>query len=314
MPPSRTAWFYGDPVDPASIRFVSRSGLAGKVARRLVRLARRWVARRLSRPRGSWRPLHAGFGPRVPQAGVLETNLQAFSVRDWRRHFVSRLEGFGLEIGPLHRPLETHAGMRVEYVDIHSAAELRAIYPELAEAELVDPQILDDAQALGKVPSGRYDFVAAPHVIEHMRNPILAVDNWLRVVKPGGLLYLIVPDKRANFDHARPRTSIAHLVLDYLRPSEDRDYEHYLEYAVVVQRARWTNMIQEADRLQAIGYSIHYHVFQPSDILDMLQWMKLNVRPIEIVEGPSMSPGSDEFHVLVRALEAGVERAAGARP
>lgn len=315
MPPSRTAWFYGDPVDPTAGNWVTRSSLGRRVARRLVRMARRWVAGSLSRTRHSRRPLLTALGPRVPQAGVLETNLQAFAVRNWRLHFTARLRGLGLEIGPLHRPLETHGDMRVEYVDLHSAAELRAIYPELAEVALVDPQILDDAQTLTKVPSGRYDFVAAPHVVEHMRNPILAIENWLRVLKPGGLLYLIVPDKRANFDHARPRTTLSHLVLDYLRPSADRDYEHYLDYAMFVQRARWSNMIAEADRLDSTGYSIHYHVFMPSDIVDLLRWMNLNVRPLEIVEGPSMAPGSDEFHVLVRALSPGSAReetAAGA--
>jgi SAM-dependent methyltransferase len=289
-------------------------GLAARVARVARRLAARGLelaapparfrARRLSRARGRWRPLLAGFGPRVPQADVLETGLQSFAVRDWRRHFTSRLQGLGLEIGPLHRPLAKHDGMRVEYVDLHSAAQLREIYPELKEVELVDPDILDDAQTLGTVASGRYDFVAAPHVIEHMRNPIRAVENWLRVLKPGGLLYLIVPDKRATFDHARVRTTLGHLVLDYRRPSADRDYEHYLDYALHVQKAHWWTMLQEADRLAGVDYSIHFHVFQPSDMMRLLDWIDRNVRRLEVVEGPSMSPDSDEFHVLLRALPA----------
>jgi SAM-dependent methyltransferase len=293
--------------------------ILSRLKRRLGRFVRRQAARRLSKVRGRWHLLITRFGPRVPQADVLERNLQAFAVRDWRRHFASRLHGRGLEIGALHRPLEKHPGMQVEYVDIHSAAELRAIYPELSDADLVDADIIDDAQTLSRVPSGGYDFVVAPHVVEHMRNPILALESWLRVLKPGGLLYLVVPDKRANFDGPRVRTSLAHLVLDYLRPSKERDYEHYLDYSVHVQKARWAGMIAEADRLEALGYNIHFHVFMPSDVVDLLRWMDLNVRRLEIVEGPSMSPGSDEFHLLVRVpadaeLSPARQGATGSRP
>ena len=52
-----------------------------------------------------------------------------------------------------------------------------------------------------------------------MRNPIGALVNWLRVVRDGGLLYLIVPDKRRTFDQLRVRTTLEHMVLDYQQPS-----------------------------------------------------------------------------------------------
>jgi hypothetical protein len=71
-----------------------------------------------------------------------------------------------------------------------------------------------------------------------------------------------------------------------------------------VQKAHWWTMLQEADRLAGVDYSIHFHVFQPSDMMRLLDWIDRNVRRLEVVEGPSMSPDSDEFHVLLRVLPA----------
>jgi ubiquinone/menaquinone biosynthesis C-methylase UbiE len=37
------------------------------------------------------------------------------------------------------------------------------------------------------------DFVISSHVIEHFPDPIKALKEWYRVVKPGGYLYIIAP-------------------------------------------------------------------------------------------------------------------------
>lgn len=55
----------------------------------------------------------------------------------------------------------------------------------------------------------------ANHFLEHCENPIKAFLNMLRVLRPGGILFLAVPDKRHTFDRDRPVTPLAHLVRDY---------------------------------------------------------------------------------------------------
>jgi len=220
--------------------------------------------------------------------------------RDWRTYFSSKLMGDGLEIGPLHRPMVTHSGMNMKYVDRCTVAELREHYPELNDLPLVEPHILDDAESLKNVPNESFDFLISAHVIEHMKNPLSALEQWARVIKPGGLIYMIVPDKRVTFDKKRARTNTAHIVLDYKKPSAERDYEHYLDYAVHVHdKTDHDEAIAEADRLLEIDYSIHYHVFIPEDIVSLLQWFSNNIRPINIIEGPCRSEGSDEFHFLI---------------
>ena len=255
---------------------------------------------RLNRTRNSDAPLDFDFSPDIPQASVIEMQLERYELFDWRTHFSSRLRGLGLEIGPLHRPLPTHEGMKVEYIDRLPISELRKHYPELAKLPLVEPDILGDAETLAPVANRHYDFLISAHVIEHMRNPIGSLENWFRVLKPGGLLYLIVPDKRVTFDKRRVRTTLAHVILDYEQPSLERDFEHFLDYAIFVDNAPMSSALEAARETEKKDYSIHFHVFLPTDIFALLCWFSENVLPIDILEGPCMSPGSDEFHFLLQ--------------
>ena len=235
----------------------------------------------------------------IPQASAEDSSLQRLEWRDWRKHFSDQLAGLGLEIGPLHRPMVKHEKMNVKYIDRCTVAELRAHYPELASLPLVEPDIIGDAENLRTVEDSKFDFLIAAHVIEHMKNPLESMKQWFRVLKPGGKLYLIVPDKRVTFDKKRVRTTMEHIVLDYQRPSDSRDYEHFLDYAVHVHDIAGSAAIIEADRLLKTDYSIHYHIFLPEDVVRLLSWFSGNVQNIRVLEGPCMAPGSDEFHFML---------------
>ena len=57
-------------------------------------------------------------------------------------------------------------------------------------------------------PSSSQDFVIASHIIEHLANPLAMLVDIYRVLKPQGLLVLILPDRHATFDRERlPRAS-----------------------------------------------------------------------------------------------------------
>ena len=236
----------------------------------------------------------------IPQADVVEGRLRSLELHNWRLDFAARLRGRTLEIGPLWRPMEVPPGFPVEYIDRYTVEELRAHYPELRDVALVEPTIIGDAETLDSVADASYDSLIAAHVIEHMRNPLGALAAWCRVLKPGGLLYLVAPDKRTMFDKRRVRTTIEHMVLDYREPSRERDFEHYLDYAIHVDEKQGEAAIGHARQLVCDDYSIHYHVFMPGDLLSLLEWFSGNVQRLEIVEGPAMEPGGDEFHILAR--------------
>ncbi len=228
------------------------------------------------------------------------TSAELVKVRDWRRHFSKKLAGKGLEIGALHRPMVRHDGMDIDYIDRYAVAGLREHYPELNDLPLVEADILGDAATLEGIDENTYDFLISAHVIEHMRNPIQAFEQWCRVVRPHGKIYLVVPDKRVTFDKHRARTTLPHMVLDYRDPCAKRDYEHYLDFAYHVSHKKDAEeALSHADHMVAIDYSIHFHVFIPCDVIELLRWISTNIHRIEILEGPCTAPRSDEFHFLV---------------
>jgi SAM-dependent methyltransferase len=52
-----------------------------------------------------------------------------------------------------------------------------------------------DAEVMEGVSDDTFDFVHSSHCLEHMRDPAIALENWLRILKPGGHLICIVPDE-----------------------------------------------------------------------------------------------------------------------
>ena len=116
-----------------------------------------------------------------------------------------------MEVGALHQPLPVPDRAHVAYVDRLPLNELRRHYPELDGYDLVEPDILDDGESLGSLADGSQDFVIANHFIEHTQDPLGTIANHLRVLRPGGILYMAVPDKRFTFDRDRPPTTIDHL-------------------------------------------------------------------------------------------------------
>ncbi len=75
------------------------------------------------------------------------------------------------------------------------------------------------------------EFVVSSHVIEHFANPIQALLEWDRVIKPTGILFMIVPHKNRTFDKDRERTPLAHLIDDFhnhaTTPAAEDEHGHH---------------------------------------------------------------------------------------
>lgn len=182
------------------------------------------------------------------------------------------LRGEGIEIGALHNPLKVAPWAKVRYVDRMSVADLRRQYVELKNEKLVNVDIIDDGETLGKIDDSTQDFVIANHFIEHCRNPLLALENALRVLRPGSLLYLALPDKSYTFDRGRDVTSLAHLERDHREGPEWSRRGHFEEWVRAVNGVTDPERIsREADHLMLMDYSIHYHVWTQREMVEMVQ-------------------------------------------
>jgi len=182
--------------------------------------------------------------------------------------------GSGIEIGALHRPLRVPASAKVIYVDRLPVRELRRQYPELNRHALVEVDVVSDGEKLAEFEAGSLDFVIANHFLEHCENPIGAVESFFRVLKPGGIVYLAVPDKRYTFDAGRAITGLQHLIRDHREgPGWSRD-EHFREWRALVELEFRNDSQRSMETLTCRSYSIHFHVWTSVEILDFIVYLK----------------------------------------
>jgi predicted SAM-dependent methyltransferase len=195
------------------------------------------------------------------------------------------IRGKGIEIGALHRPLLVPKGAIVKYVDRLPVNLLRQQYPELKRFNLVSVDIIDDGEKLNSIESQSQDFVIANHFLEHCEDPIGALEAHFRVLRRGGVLYLAIPDKRYIFDVDRPTTTFSHLLRDYSDGPDWSREQHLREWAQFVNKKLGRELEDEIKRLMDINYSIHFHVWTRTEILELLVRLKQELNfPFEVEE------------------------------
>jgi SAM-dependent methyltransferase len=101
----------------------------------------------------------------------MKETTKAAEIRKARGEFERYLTGNGIDIGAGDDPLVILEGTVRAY-----------------------DQKDGDAQLMAGVPDASYDFVYSSHCLEHMRDVRMALRNWVRILKPGGILYVVVPD------------------------------------------------------------------------------------------------------------------------
>lgn len=136
----------------------------------------------------------------------------------------------GIEIGAsAHNPFNLHT-LNIDYTDDYTTSfkqsELRTC-GHYAKVDVVatgdDLPFKDDV----------WDFLISSHVIEHFYDPIKTMKEWLRVVKPGGYVYIIAPHKERTFDKDRPRTTLQELIDRHEHPNPPA-IDHHGHYSVWV--------------------------------------------------------------------------------
>jgi len=99
----------------------------------------------------------------------------------------------------------------------------------IIDDKCVGKQYILDAVDLTSIRKNAYDFVLSCNSIEHIANPMKAVEQWLSVLKQGGILVIIAPRKEVNFDHNREIVKFDHLISDYQNEIKESDLSHLEE-------------------------------------------------------------------------------------
>lgn len=147
-------------------------------------------------------------------------------------------------------------------------------------------QHIRDAVDLGDLPAQTYDFVLSSHSLEHLANPLRALSEWHRVLKDAGILLLVLPDKRATFDHRRPVTSFSHLLSDFANGMREDDLTHLSEILELHDLSRdLAAGTREEFKQRSINNlnnrGMHHHVFDQELVAEMLSAAGMTVMTSE---------------------------------
>lgn len=214
---------------------------------------------------------------------------------NWQRRQLARkyLVGQGVEIGAMHNPLKVPKDVRVAYLDVTTREENIRKFPELNPNDLVHVDYLANGFLMDGIQPSCFDFVIANHVLEHASNPVGALVQWFRVLKPGGILYCALPKMDFTFDKGRCLTTPQHMLDDYLLLKQNntsevqkRNLDHYHEWLTIALPAHTglpppspEKLAEKIHDFSAREVEIHFHTFTRTSALDFLQLVRRQILP-----------------------------------
>lgn len=194
------------------------------------------------------------------------------------------IQGVGIEIGAYHNPWPVGSNVKVTYVDKwphDKLIQMRDNDPNLGPGKPISRvDLIDDGQTLSKIHDGSQDFVLSSHQLEHCVSPITAVENHVRVLKKGGRVFYVVPDKRFTFDKDRELTKFDDLQMIHFISAIDYEFPETLKkvtldlfkdyYRVVDKIESATKLHQMAEHAYANNIDVHFHCWDAISLVDML--------------------------------------------
>jgi hypothetical protein len=244
----------------------------------------------------------------------------------------------GIEIGPLRSPRISKERGPVRYLDHTDTAHLREKYAANGPMQ----ERLDEIVEVDYALNGRsisetvrddapFDYVVASHVIEHIPDPIGWMIDIGSILRLGGILSLVIPDKRYCFDVNRTLTGPGDLVDAYLTGRTQPTYrdiynfhsqivtmEGYVDTAGLwagtadyehVVRRDVSDPDVEAFRVAAHAarsedyVDVHCHIFTPTSfraIVDVLS--RLGLIDFDVVFELPTQPNTLEFFVSLEKV------------
>lgn len=152
-------------------------------------------------------------------------------------HSIDLANGEGLEIGPLSAPIVQKNQGNIYYLDLMSKSDLKEKYKSdpINPDEIVDIDYILKGKSLAETVSGKkFDYVIASHVIEHVPNMAKWLQEVAEILKPGGVLSLVIPDKRFTFDINREETLPSEVLGTYIdelkKPPSSIVYDFFSKY------------------------------------------------------------------------------------
>jgi SAM-dependent methyltransferase len=206
--------------------------------------------------------------------------------RSLQREFTSKR---GLEIGGpsavfmrFNRWPIYQLDCRLDNLDYAAATIWTGSQQGIVTSSRFEHQFIGEATNPGELET----FLLSSHVLEHTANPLKALNTWKTLVKPGGLIMVVVPHREATFDHRRPVTVDDHIVHDFETNVGEDDQTHFDEVLRLDDLSRHPEpldhdalLVRTTQNLQ--HRSIHHHVFDTELVLRLLDLAGLRIEYVD---------------------------------
>lgn len=193
-----------------------------------------------------------------------------------------------LEIGPFCNPLLK--GESVAYLDVLDAGQLRARAQAIGLDPAGCPDHVDYVGGLEQVRR-RFDAVISSHAIEHQPDLVHHLQQIERILEPGGLFCLIVPDKRYCLDHFLAESTIAQVLQAHREERKTHSLASIVEHVALTthndSHRHWQGDHGEpvpADRAARLRKAMRDHDFALGRYVDVHAWYFTPNRFAEIVD------------------------------
>lgn len=144
-------------------------------------------------------------------------------------------------------------------------------------------QYIAEGSELSEIANETYDFVLSSHNLEHFANPIKALNEWLRILKQGGCIFLILPDKRYTFDRKRETTTFEHIIEDYNNLTKENDTTHLQEILMLhdlsfdpYASSDYKSFKNRCERNYEFR-CLHHHVFNQALLTDIFNFLDIEI-------------------------------------
>jgi SAM-dependent methyltransferase len=146
----------------------------------------------------------------------------------------------------------------------------------IVNGKTVGKIFIADATDLTMVSDDSYEFVLSSNSIEHIANPMKALEQWVLKLRPNGVVVIVAPRKEANFDHKRNHVEFSHLLEDYHNNTDEYDLTHLEEILEfhdlsLDSQAGTFDQFKQRSLKNFENRCLHHHVFN----LDILEQMCL---------------------------------------
>jgi SAM-dependent methyltransferase len=175
---------------------------------------------------------------------------------------------------------------RLASLDILDYSE-KTLWSGNADGEIEPRQtLIGEARHLDGIADDSYDAMLASHVLEHLADPLGALAEWRRVVRPSGNILIVMPHRDGTFDHRRPVTSVEHMRADAESKTKEDDLTHLEEILELHDLDRDPGapnrgIFEQRCRNNSTVRGMHHHVFDSRTVFELCEAAGLTVTALQ---------------------------------